>query len=350
MPRHRHLASAALSVCLVSNAAGQTATKPTAAPIILPKVWEYSAPLVAPEKREQEPSRAQKDPTFVHHHGKWHLFMTVKLPGRSAIEYCTFENWGDAQAAERTLLDVCESNYFCAPQVFYFAPHKQWYLVYQAGMPGSDKMWVAYSTSSDIADPKSWTRARAMPGLDGGASDPRTVGGLDYWIICDETRAYLFFTSLNGKMWRLWTEIDRFPAGFGHCELALQAQVFEASHTYRLQGQEKFLTLIEENGRRYFKAYTADRLDGEWTPLADSEARPFAGARNIRPERGVEPWTDNISHGELVRASNDQHLVVDPKDLRFVFQGMLEKHKSGKGYGQFGWRLGMLQAASPREH
>ena len=103
--------------------------------------------------------------------------------------------------------------------------------------------------------------------------------------------------------------------------------------------------MVEEDGRRHFKAYVADRLDGEWAPLADSEARPFAGASNIRPARGVEAWTDNVSHGELVRASSDQQLVIDPDDLRFVFQGMLEKDKSGKGYGQFGWRLGMLTPA-----
>ena len=68
-------------------------------------------------------------------------------------------------------------------------------------------------------------------------------------------------------------------------------------------------------------------------------------ANNIRPAAGVAPWTDNISHGELIRASNDQRLTVDPGDLRFLFQGMLEKDKSGKGYGQFGWRLGMLKPA-----
>ena len=53
----------------------------------VPAMWEYSAPLIAPERREQDRSRAQKDPTVVLFEGKWHVFMTVKLPGRSAIEY-----------------------------------------------------------------------------------------------------------------------------------------------------------------------------------------------------------------------------------------------------------------------
>lgn len=276
------------------------------------------------------------------HDGKWHVFMTVKLPNRSAIEYCAFEKWEDAQDSERTLLAVSGSDYFCAPQVFYFTPHQKWYLIYQVGVPGSKKMWVAYSTTTAISDPASWTKAQPLPGLDGGAEDPRVVGGLDYWIICDGQRAYLFLTSLDGKLWRLSTEIGKFPAGFGGCELALEGRIFEASHTYKVLGEDKYLTLIEESGRRHFKAYVADGLDGAWTPLADTEVRPFAGAANIRPKKGVETWTDNISHGELVRASNDEHLVVDPSKLQFLFQGMLEEHKSGKGYGQFDWRLGLL--------
>lgn len=311
-----------------------------------PRMWEYSAPLISPEARTNNPSRAQKDPSVVFHDGRWHVFMTVKLPGRSAIEHCSFQRWEEAHAARRTLLEISDADYFCAPQVFFFRPHRQWYLVYQVGVPKADKMWVAYSTTADIANPASWTRARPM--LDGGKGDPRAVGGLDYWIICDDQRAYLFLTSLDGRMWRLWTRLEDFPRGFGNCEIALQARIFEASHTYRLKGTRQYLTIIEENGQRYYKAYLADRLDGEWTPVADTSERPFAGWSNIRPAAGVEPWTDNISHGELIRDSNDETLTVDPLNLRFVFQGMLEKHKSGQGYGQFQWRIGILTPASDR--
>lgn len=270
--------------------------------------------------------------------------MTVKLPGRSAIEYCSFEQWEEANESERTILKISESDYYCAPQVFYFAPHKKWYLVYQMGHPDAKFMWVAYSTTDTIADPSSWTQAK--PILDGGADDPREVGGLDYWIICDGRRAYLFLTSLNGKMWRMWTNLENFPRGFGHCELALRAKIFEASHTYKLKGMDKYLTVIEENGRRYYKAYVADRLDGHWMPVADTADKPFAGWKNVRPASGVDAWTDNISHGELIRDGHDQNLVVDPNNLRFIFQGMWDKDKAGKGYGAFQWRIGMLTPAT----
>jgi hypothetical protein len=319
-----------------------------AATIALPAAWEYSAPLIAPEPREAEPSRAQKDPTVVFHDGRWHVFMTVKLPERSAIEYCSFTDWPEADGAERTLLTVSDSKYFCAPQVFYFEPHGKWYLVYQMGVPDSRMMWVAYSTTQTLGDPRSWTTARPM--LDGGADDPREVGGLDYWIICDERRVYLFFTSLDGRLWRLWTPIERFPRGFDHGAVALRGPFYEASHTYRLAGRGQYLTLVEEDGQRYYKAYVADRLDGAWRPLADTAARPFAGWTNIRPAPGVEPWTDNVSHGELIRAGVDQTLTVDPADLRFVFQGMRERDKCGRGYGGYEWRIGLLTPAADGGH
>ncbi|MEW6751411.1 MAG: non-reducing end alpha-L-arabinofuranosidase family hydrolase [Candidatus Latescibacterota bacterium] len=314
-------------------------------PIRVPAMWEYSAPLIGPQVNDSLGTIARKDPSVVYHAGRWHLFTTVKLPGRTATEYCSFARWEEADRAPRTILQISDSDYYCAPQVFYFSPHRQWYLVYQMGVPGAEKMWVAYSTTGDLADPSSWTGA--APILDGGPDDPRPEGGLDYWIICDEERAYLFFTSLNGKMWRTSTRLEDFPRGFGPCEVALAASIFEASHTYRLKGSTQYLTIVEENGQRYYKAYLADRLDGPWTPLADTADRPFAGWANLRPAPGVEAWTDNVSHGELVRDGNDQTMTVDPDRLRFVFQGVLEKEKAGRGYGQFPWRIGLLTPAEP---
>ncbi len=321
----------------------QGLAEPATNPLLLPEEWEYSAPLIAPIKRSKNRSRAQKDPTVVRYDDRWHVFMTAKLPGRSVIEYCSFRDWNEASQAEPTILGVSDSDYYCAPQVFFFEPQKKWYLIYQMGVPGQQKMWVAYSATTDIADPKSWTRAR--PILDGGLKDPRKRGGLDYWIICDERKAYLFFTSLDGRMWRLWTSLEEFPRGFRDCTVALRGKIFEASHTYRIRGREQYLTIVEQNegGRRYYKAFVAERLDGVWRPLADSAERPFAGAANIRPARGVGKWTDNVSHGELIRSGYDQTLTVDPADWQFLFQGCLDAEMRGRPYGQIPWRIGLLR-------
>jgi hypothetical protein len=115
-------------------------------------LWEYTAPLIAHEKRESNPSRAQKDPTVVFYGGKWYVFMMVKLPGKSAIEHRSFNKWDQADSSGRTILKVRNNDYYCVPQVFYFTPHKKLYLVYQMGVPGANKMWVAYSMTADIDD------------------------------------------------------------------------------------------------------------------------------------------------------------------------------------------------------
>ncbi|MBL8809381.1 MAG: hypothetical protein JNM43_04310 [Planctomycetaceae bacterium] len=328
---------------MCSVAVAQT-DRVTETELVLPDQWEYSAPLISPENRETDRSHAQKDPSIVFHDGRWHVFMTVKIGKRPVREYCSFTDWNDANAAPRHLLTLIDRDYFCAPQVFFFEPHGVWYLIYQVGNPGSRFMAVAYSTTKYISDPNSWTQAKFI--LDGSANDPRKEGGLDYWVICDEQRAYLFLTTNNGKMWRLWTELSAFPGGFGHCELALQGDIFEASHTYRIQGRKQYLTLIEADGQRYFKAYVSDRLDGEWTEIRIRKNLAFAESRNIHPASGVSAWTDNVSHGELIRSTNDQTLTIDPARMEFVFQGMLQSEKAGKPYGQFPWRIGLLRPAS----
>lgn len=94
-----------------------------------------------------------------------------------------------------------------------------------------------------------------------------------------------------------------------------------------------------------YKAYLADRLDGPWRPIADTRASPFAGDANVKPGPGVAPWTDNISHGELIRNGFDETMTVDPHRLRLVFQGMKQRDKTGKSYYQFTWRIGILTPA-----
>ena len=325
----------ALAAC---SASGGEAT------LELPAAWEMSAPLIAPVERPDDPYVSVKDPTFAFHEGRWHIFMTIRPHGHTPTEYASFEAWEKANAAPRTVLTL-RDKYFCAPQVFYFRPHKKWYLVYQVGEPKRRvKHQPAFSTTEDIADPNSWTKAKLFFPKEDPPS--RTVAGLDYWIICDDERAYLFYTSLNGRMWRMWTRLEDFPYGLDHCELALRADIFEASHIYRLKGTGEYLNVIEagQSGRRYYKAYLADRLDGAWTPLADTEKKPFAGAANVRPAPGVTLWADNISHGELLRDSYDERMIVDPANLRLIFQGVLQKNKPRK-YSLIPWRIGMLTPA-----
>lgn len=148
-------------------------------------------------------------------------------------------------------------------------------------------------------------------------------------------------------MWRAETQLDEFPRGFGKPEVVIQGDIFEASHTYRLKGMDKYLALVEAQGRsggkgrRYYKAYIANSLAGEWSALAVTGDNPFAGNVNVTVP---EPrWTDSFSHGELIRDGYDEHLEVDPDNLRFLFQGLADEDW-GSSYGRLGWRLGLLES------
>jgi hypothetical protein len=234
--------------------------------------------------------------------------------------------------------------YFCAPQVFWFEPHRKWYMILQVSDPSRKvQLQAAYSTTDNIEDPDSWSK----PVLLYKDGHPSTVSAwIDFWVICDEQKAHLFFTSNNGLMWRAQTSLADFPHGWSDPQIVLRGDIFEASCTYRLKGRNDYLTIIEaetrrDGGWRYYKAYLADTLDGEWKPLADTWEKPFAGPTNVT--FAGEKWSESISHGELIRSGHDQRLEVDPTDLRFLYQGVLEKDRRGKPYGQIPWRLGMLE-------
>lgn len=316
--------------------------------------WRARQPLLSinpanlPDSSDN-PWVAVKDPSIVRYHERWHLFCTLRKqkgadgrpPGYIQIGYTSFVHWKDAQASKWHLLTFSQE-YHGAPQVFYFTRHKKWYLIFQlADKSRNIPYGPCYSTTDDITNPASWT----LPTPFYSRKPDHVPGWLDFWIISDQTLVHLFFTSLNGTMWRAETKLEDFPKGFGQPEIVLRGDIYEASHTYRLKGLDKFLTVVEARSgkRRYYKAYLADRLDGQWTSLAATKDKPFASLLNVR--HIGHHWTDSISHGELIRYGYDQTLEVDPANLRFLFQGISNEIRKGKTYGGITWQLGMLEPA-----
>ena len=51
--------------------------------------------------------------------------------------YLNFKDWSDAPNAKLHFVDQNPNlrGYHCAPHVFYFRPHKKWYLVFQSQQP-----------------------------------------------------------------------------------------------------------------------------------------------------------------------------------------------------------------------
>lgn len=277
---------------------------------------------------------------MVYHEGKWHLFCTVRGKKRShQIEYVSFAKWEEAGKGKRRFLGITDG-YYCAPQVFYFRPHIKWYLIYQASDPGRPvELQPAFSTTHEIGNPESWSKPQFL-----FPAHPANVKmWIDFWVICDDTRAHLFFTSLDGRMWRSETALSAFPTGWSEPSVVLQDDIFEASHTYRVKGSDSYLTLVEaqNNGRRYYKAYVADKLDGQWKALASTRDNAFASPANVQFEG--PSWSDSFSHGELLRASNDERHEIDPANLTFLYQGVSDRDRVGKNYGDIPWKLGLLK-------
>ena len=306
--------------------------------------WKVGEPLLKAADRPEDPCYSVKDPSVVYADGRWHLFCTIRSVKRThQIEYLSFDDWKNAATASRHILTMT-NNYFCAPQVFYFTPHKKWYMIYQASdMTRKPSLQPAFSTSTNLSDPSSWTKPILLY-----ETHPDNIRAwIDFWVICDGTKAYLFFTSNNNLMWRAETALADFPRGWSKPRVVLRDDIFEASHSYKLKGEQKFLTIIEAqaDGRRYYKAYVADKLDGDWTPLAASKQKPFASPVNVHDS--ATHWTDSFSHGELLRTGYDEHLEIDPANLKFLFQGVSDAGQKGKTYGEIPWELGLLEVAGP---
>ncbi|KQY80095.1 MULTISPECIES: non-reducing end alpha-L-arabinofuranosidase family hydrolase [Roseateles] len=314
---------------------------------VQPFEWKSSEPLIRPPADAKD-IFGVKDPTIVHHDGRYHVFMTTAGKNGWGMAYTSFANWEDAPKASLFMLDKSPigPGYRAAPQVFYFAPQKLWYLIYQGGDP-------LYSTTKDINDPQSWTAPQPFyKTIPASVKDAKgQAAWLDFWIICDDNKCHLFFTDDNGSFYRGETTVARFPQGFSEPVIAMKEKredLFEASNTYKIAGTSQYLTLVEAMGPkgRYFRAWTADRLDGQWQPIPGSSMNMFAGADNMKFDGRV--WSEGASHGELVRAGVDQTLTIDPcKPLRFLYQGLdMEKGKHYE-YIELPYRLGLITATGP---
>ncbi len=332
-----------------------------------PLKWKSTGVLVAPANDATHFLYSVKDPTIFRYNNKWEVYATANMvsgPAAAALlnpgtnqpgpgprrggggggtfnmVHVSFADWQGAPNAKLHYMDAKPGfgGYRCAPEVFYFTPQKKWYYAFQTQPP-------VYCTSDTPDDPMSWSSPR--PFFAPGTPMPRLP--IDYHFIGNGQYMYMFFTGDDGNFYRSRTPYADFPQGFSAPVVAMRGTrntVFEAGFTYKIKGVEKYLTCVEALGRtRYYRAYVADKLDGEWYPVEgfDTFEKPFAGISNMTFEEGVTPWSGQVSHGEMIREGNDERMILDPDNLMFFYQGISDADNRGD-YGRLPYKLGLLRA------
>ena len=320
---------------LLICAAGCTSDNYTAKDI--PTLWAAQEPIFFAGQPDTFDEVAVKDPSIVYHDGKWHLFYTARSQSQYTMGYVTAETLDQLKTAKRhqiTQMHGIKNDYAAAPQVFYFEPQKTWYLIYQTK---DSNYQPVYSTTKTIDDPASWSKPSNL-----AAKDEKSKW-IDFWVICDDELAYLFYSRGRKDLFvKITTQAD-FPNGFGDgmpIFAPVPKPLSEAVHIYKVKGKDQYHMLFEtyDKDLRRFGLAKADKLLGPWTRVTDDYAN---GAMLYHPV-SIEKWTEEVSHGEMIRTGINQKLEYDASKPQFLMQSMLKEQHKGS-YEKLQWKLGIIK-------
>lgn len=269
---------------------------------------------------------AVKDPSIIFYNNKYHVFYTGRdkdANGNWQMGYVSAATISGLETAERNYMSALNAgSYFCAPQVFWFEAKKSWFLIYQSGKGAS------FSTSTDVSDPQSWSAVKSM-----GFSD-----GIDFWCIADDKNVYAFYSAQDGShnIKVRHTAIEDFPYYWSEAKVAAD-DTFEAPHIYKNKADGKYYMMVEDlKDNRYFELWVANKLSGPWAKVSEK----WASYHNLADN--ADHWTDQVSHGEIIRSSTNQLMEVDDiNHCEVLIQGALNGDYGS--YGNIPYDLGVMR-------
>jgi len=261
-------------------------------------VWTVRDPILSSGLTGTFSEIAVKDPSVVFFEGKWHLFFTARSKKEYTTGYVSAKDLAGLQSAPRHELKMIrgKSRFGAAPQVLYYQPQSKWYLIFQNG---DSNYQPAFSTTKTISKPESWSKPAHLIRKDTPAK------WIDFWIICDRTKAYLFYTQSHDSVFVRTTSLEKFPGGWSEGKKVLSS-VHEAVHIYKVKGRDEYHMIYEldEGGMRAFGLATAEDLAGPWKKVTDS----YATGEQLKYNDEQEKWTEMVSHGEVIRTGYNQEM------------------------------------------